>query len=218
MFYKFSINRIITPMERKKYITSLIGAWGQRGTIDKFNNAIGFKAVNFDVVEHTFPSDELYPEVYKSPSVAILEAMRVVLEDDIVVCFDVHDENIVHPQQKYSYNTREMFSRFVKFVNKVYPEIIVTEINPKKNELVDKIFRHFYICFAEGDNITTECSSHRLLDEEEKKYILDNLRQITSEKIEIHQFYCETCASYDENSPYHIEIEQNLRKNCIKIK
>ena len=208
MFYRFAINKTISPMERKRYITSIIGEFEKLGTVHKFNNAIGFKPVSFDVVARTFPSDELCPEGYKSPSTAIFEALRVVLEDNTIVCFDVKDEEVIHPQKKYSYNTKDILFKFFNFAKKVYPEIVVEEINPIEESLVDKIFRHFYLCFAEGDFITTECSSHRLLNDDEKEYILNNMRQITDVKIDIAQYYCETCAGYHPDCPYHIEIER----------
>jgi hypothetical protein len=198
-------------MERKGYISSFVGCFGKMGMVHKFNNAIGFKPVSFDVVTRSYPSNEPILEGYKTPSTAIFEAMKMVMDDRTVVCFDVEDEDVVHTNAKYSYNTKDILLKFFSFAKKVYPEIIVEEIASTEVSLVDDIFKHFYLCFAEGDFIAAEYSSPRLLDDNEKDYILSNLRQITNTEISLVQHYCETCAGYHPDCPYHIEITKATR-------
>ena len=207
MTYRLFVDKKLTPMERKRYITSLIGEYGKLGVINKFNNSIGFKAVSFDPVERTFPSNELYPDGYKSPSTAILEALRVVSDENTIVYIEFDGGYVSHPQKKYSYGVCDLFDKFFRFVKKVYPDVKIEKVGKQEKNLLSVVFNHFYLCMAEGDFITAEISSSRLLDEKELEYLKKNLRVITKEKIDINQFYCETCAKYDKTHPYHIEIE-----------
>jgi len=207
MFYRFSLDHELSPMERKNYITSLIGEFGKRGIINKFNNSIGFKSVSFDPVERCFPGEVESPDDYKSPCAALFEALKVVPEGNIIAYIKVDDIDVLHPIAKYTYNQKIICEKFVKFVRKVYPDIIVDVVDEIDDSLENRILNYFYLCLAEGDHINAELSSNRLLEEKEKSYILEVLRSITECQIDINQFYCETCAGYHKDYPYHIEIE-----------
>lgn len=207
MYFRFFVDEKLKVNDRKRYITSFIGKYGKLGAINKFNNAIGFKEVCFDPIKRTFPDDNMCPDGYQAPALFLFSNMHIEIDDYTVVEFSIPDTNMIHPNDKYTYNTFDIFLKFTKFVEKVYPGIRIQEIACINDSIPSRILNHFYLSLAESDCIDAEISCSRLINDEEKEYILNALQPITNRKIDIEQFYCKTCAMHDASHPYHIMIE-----------
>lgn len=207
MFYQLYIKRDISKIERKNFIVSLIGPYAKLGTIDKFNNSIGFKKVHWDIVNRIFSTEIPCPENYCSPAQMLTKSIRVDMRPGAIATFEINNETINHFDKKYSYNTVDIFNKFSTFIKKVYPEIEIREVDSINDDFSDRVLNHLYLCVSEGENITAEISGNRLLTEDESNYISQELNSISDSSIKINQFFCKTCESYDKTHPYHIEVE-----------
>ena len=207
----------ITNIERKKYIDSLLGSMmnQRRGTITKFNNAIGFKPVIDDLyTQHPvmIPAKVESPKDYESPESLFYHNMYVDFSKNGIVKFIISNKHVSHPNKKFDYATRNMVTPFINYLRKVYPETI---IHGEVKEKVRVNLKDFVLGFMiknlkfDEDLYTVECSTHRLLTDKEVYEIERELNACTSYKCSINQFYCETCKGYNSDRPYHIEIVYN---------
>lgn len=205
---------IVSHSERKKFLRSLVGDCynHKKGMFLKFNNAIGFSKVTDDYyseypVIHTASIES--PKGYESPFEIFFDNLHVSLNKNSLVKFYIKDTVIKHSKQEYTFSTEKIAEKFVEFLRKVYPSYIITlekkkHIRQTRSECVlDYFYRALDFCET---CYTVECSSSRLLRNEELNKIESILRECVKYPFHIEQFYCETCAGYHKNSPYHIEI------------
>ena len=217
--YKFieislKCNHLVSHSERKSYLDSL---WGhmpekKKGSIMKFTTAIGYKPVMWDACsdypimhEPTVPT----PDTYISPKQMLYKAMWVDLSNKGILKFVVPIGIEEHPNSKYTYNREDICKQFMKFLNKVYPDIIVEMTYLKSFRVTVKTFvlNHFYQNMDFKDDIyTVECSSHRLLTDKEIEKIYKDMYDATEYNWHIEQYFCETCKGYHPHAPYHIEV------------
>lgn len=207
-------NNKVSHIERKKYLKSFYGSVydKKKGSVTKFCTSIGFKPVMDDY--HTdypiiHPAEIKSPDTYVSPEDMLYRHIWVDLSSNGVLKFVVPMGEQVHPNKKYSYSHKDICEQFVKFLNKVYPNLKV------EMKIVDS-FRYTVKTFVlnfiyqnldfKDDCYTVECSSHRLLSEQEIQQIYKDMQGTTEYNWHIEQYYCETCKGYHPHAPYHIEV------------
>lgn len=205
----------VTNIDRKKYIDSLMGNMleRRRGTITKFNNAIGYKPVIDDIyTQHPIliPAKVESPDGYKAPEDLFYHNMYVDFRQKGIVKFIIPNSHFKHTKQKFSYSAFNMIAPFKNYLQKIYPDIVLHSEYKEKVRINTKDFVLGFMIknlkFDE-DLYTVECSTHRPLTEKEIYEIEKELNACTSYKCRINQFYCETCRGYNPDAPYHIEIE-----------
>ncbi len=180
---------------RKDYMTNILGVHGKVGAIKKFNNAVGFKPIVDD-----------WTDDYDCPYRFLLKAAHINLSPNGIIEFHVDIADMKHENPIYSYNTKEMMEKFVRFIHKVYPEIICVQTCDKVEDTYANRVRDFMCMCAYEDDVTIEISGERLLDENEIEYVLDGVKKVTDTPFKIEQFYCETCAGYHADHPIHISL------------
>ena len=191
------IYKLFAPnASRKDYMTNILGIHGKTGTIKKFNNAIGFKPIVDEWVDYD----------YDTPHRFLMKAAHINLSPNGIIEFHVDATEMKHENPIYSYNTKEMVERFIRFLHKVYPDIIcVQTCEPPVDTYANRI-RDFMCMCAYEDDVTIEISGERLLADEEIDYVLEGVKQVTNTPFKIEQFWCETCAGYHADHPIHISL------------
>lgn len=177
------------------------------GAFEKFANGLGYKPLDWHysengIVEETVKS----PEGYVTPFMLLYDSACFFNEKNELLSFCVEVKDMKHTDDKYNYNTLDIMLKFQEFLNKVYKGVIRIEfkfIKSAKLSVRDWLLSHFYNCVAMGEVYDTECSLPRMLNKKERKYILDTISRYVSYKPVLKQFYCETCAEYDNTRPYH---------------
>lgn len=221
-FHKVTISskEKLTLMEKKNYINSMYceepkyGAEKKRnqGFLTKFNNSIGFKPV-VSMITHddrVIPENVKSPEDYLTPHDILLEHFHTPFDSNDIICFYLEDKKMVHPKQQFSYETRMIAKKWSEFLQKVFPQLIVTnqvveEVPPLS--LKDFALEYFYRNLSQEVNYTIEFRSKEQLTNDEMKEIVSLIQDLSNDKITIGQQYCSTCAKYsDGKEPYHIEI------------
>lgn len=205
---------IVTHIQRKDFLHSFYGDVykHKKGMIYKFNGSIGFKPVVDDIcseypIVHTAEVES--PSTYISPEMMFYKAMWVDLDKHNIVKFVVPFGVEEHPISKYSYNRETICKQFVKFLQKVYPNIVVemTYLESFRYTVKTFVLNHFYQSMDFKDNCyTVECSAHRMLTEKEIEKIYQDMNGAAEYKWHIEQFYCDTCKGYHPHAPYHIEV------------
>lgn len=207
-------NNKVSHSERKSYLKSFYGSCydKKKGSITKFCTSIGFKPVMDDYHSEypiLHPAVVKSPDTYTSPEDMFYKGIWVDLTSNGVFKFVVPVGSEIHPDFKYSYNRENICRQFVKFLNKVYPNLIVEfSIIPSFRYTVKTfVLNHFYQCMDfKDDSFTVECSSHRMLTDKEIRQIYKDMSGTTEYDWHIEQFFCETCKGYHPNAPYHIEV------------
>lgn len=187
------------------------------GIFEKFANSIGFKDV-----EWHYGEDAAYieakvdsPKGYHSPYHILITSMCFLNKRNEYISFIVEENEEKHTDDKYTYNTINVLFRFQQFLYKVYGNLIRIEFKFRKDEhleLKDWLLSHFYIVVAQGEHYDTECAVTRLLTKREKRYILKEMKKYVSYEPDIKQFYCDTCAGYHEDRPYHTELVDKVKE------
>lgn len=204
----------VTHDQRKAYLSSLYGNTYERkkGVVFKFCGSIGFKPVLYDPYSE-FPiliaPKVASPNSYVDPEKMLYDALYANLNERGIVNFFIPICDETHPDPRYSYNSANIGQKFAKFLEKVYPDLIVSvswmddfEV-PVKDFVLNYIYRN--LDFNE-ELYTVECSSSRLLTDEEIKEIYRDMNGVAKYGWKIDQFYCETCKKYHEDAPYHIMV------------
>lgn len=216
MYYKVTLKSLnpVSHETRKKYLESMYGSHsnGKRGSIDKFCRAIGFKPIMDDwyrgsvIIDAEIPS----PESYQKPAQMLFQGLHVELGENNIVSFVVPLRNVKHPNQQFSYHTAVLCQKLAKFLRKVYGDIIIEQsIVAEISEMSDDEFvlDFIYQSLDFQDSLyTVECSTSRMLTENELTKIYQKLNGATAYNWHIEQFYCETCASYHPHAPFHTEV------------
>jgi hypothetical protein len=211
----------VTHEQRKAYLSSLYGSTYEKkkGLIFKFCGSIGFKPVLYDPYSE-FPillSPQITsPESYVDPEKMLYDALHANLSEHGIVNFTIplYDES--HPDPRYSYSSANIGQKFAKFLEKVYPDLIVSVywLNEFDMPVKDFILNYIYRNLDFNEELyTVECSSHRLLTDEEIKDIYHAMNGIAKYGWKIDQFYCDTCKKYHEDSPYHIMVVYDKENN-----
>ena len=217
MYYVISMTHRdkVSHRERKALLKSLFGSpyEHKKGAIYKFNNAIGFA----NVVEDIFTDypvvrnvKEVVPENYEAPYYLFLNGLYIDMSAHGIIKFIIEDKLIEHPKAKYTYHTSAVVEKFVNYLKKVYPlyGVFVKQQERVRISKVADVLNHFYLDIDFDSSIyEVECSSDRLLTNEEIAKIEKVLKECVTYPFHIAQFYCETCASYHKDSPYHIQID-----------
>jgi hypothetical protein len=204
----------VTHAQRKAYLSSLYGSVYKRkkGIVFKFCGSIGFKPVLYDPYSE-FPilidPEVDSPNSYIDPEKMLYDALHVNLAKNGIVNFTVPVGIEDHSVAKYSYNREKICQKFAKFLKKVYPNLIVNVfwLDDFETTVTDFVLDYIYRNLDFDDELyTVECSSHRLLTDEEIKGIYKKMAGVTKYGWKIDQFYCETCKKYHPDAPYHIMV------------
>lgn len=217
MFFRinFSSKSKISHEDRKKYISALYGSWsdGKNGFIDKFNNAIGFKDVSSDYASKypvVIPPKFSSPENYETPSELLCKHFpSISLNSNELFSLYVEDGFEYHPNSRFSYKHKDIAIKFCAFCQKVFPnlEISFESVNKIPDKLAQRVLNYFYSCLDNDMKYTIECSSPRLLTDNELRKIKEVLNNLVDYKFDISQFFCDTCYNYNNHAPYHIQID-----------
>lgn len=208
-------SQLVTHQERKKYIKSFYNDCYNKkfGMIEKFVKAVGFNNILDDYVTD-YPTVNLAKvkssEEYTDPCTLLSNGMHIDLDKYGIIKFVIPMGKEVHPNSEFSYSHKKLCEKFYNFLKKVYPHLNITYTLLENYRPILRTFAldYFYQNMSESDiHYTVEFSSHRMLNEEEKEYIYNVLREWVKYPFHINQYYCETCKSYHKDSPYHIEIE-----------
>ena len=205
----------ITNIERKKYLDSLMGSMAlqTRGTITKFNNAMGYKPVIDDMyTQHPIlvPAKVESPKGYESPEDLFYHNMFVDFSKKGIVKFIIPNKLISHPNKKFAYAARNLTLPFKNFLQKIYPETIIRSESKERVRINTKDWVLGFMLKnldLNEDLYTVECSLGRYLTEKEVFEIERELNACTSYKCKINQFECETCKGYNPEKPIHVEIQ-----------
>ena len=204
----------ITNIERKRYLDSLMGSMMQqrRGTITKFNNAMGYKPVIDDMyTQHPIlvPAKVESPKDYESPEDVFYHNMFVDFSKKGIVKFIIPNKSFGHPNKRFAYSTRNLIYPFKNYLQKIYPE---TVIRSEAKERVRINTKDLVLGFMlknldlNDDLYTVECSLGRFLTDKEVFEIERELNACTSYKCGINQYECDTCRGYNSEKPIHVEI------------
>lgn len=183
------------------------------GYIEKFNNAYGFKKLEYD--EKTHVTEIESPDGYHSPYSLLLLNRYFLNKKNEISTFIIENEMMEHPIEEYTYNTMSMLISFQSFLYKVFPNDIRIEFSETDEiELSAKarILSHFWNCASESECVDTEMAIGHLITKKEKKYILNVMSQVLSYEPEIRCWLCETCFEYHPERPYHIELMDKREK------
>ena len=193
----------ISLTEKAKYIKSICAT---KGTVIKFNNAIGFKPVSC-YSEHPAM---LTPDSYTPPMYLIFKDMIMRNSNDEILEFFIPFG--YQEFNEWSYCQGKMAEKFSIFLKKVYPELTISLTVGYEPEATafEQIQSLFFInsALAGKYNVFSEISCERLLTDKEINEICDLIFKGTGHKVNLDQFFCEICKSYNENAPYHILIEE----------
>jgi hypothetical protein len=157
-----------------------------------------------------YPAKVKSPDNYIAPQMLFFKHMWVDLSPNGIVKFVVPMGFEKHFIDDYSYEHKDICEKFVRFLEKVYPDtnIEMTYLENFEYSAKDFVLNNFYQSLDfEEDLYTVECSSHRLLTEEEIQEIYEILNACLRYGWKISQYYCEVCKEYHPDAPYHIEIE-----------
>lgn len=203
----------VTNDMRKKYLLSLAGSFNKLGQIEKFNNAIGFGPVinKFEQEGRRIPPEIEVASGYEAPCDILQNGVHIVLGKHSLLKIEMPDKRVVcNADSRFSYSVSELSERFIQFLRKVYPDILISKIirNTRiRAYLITSITDYFYRNLDfNSPFITVELSSHRLLTDKELDFLTKRIRSWVSYPFHIDQYYCETCAEYNKKTPYHIEI------------
>lgn len=196
------------------------------GILEKFSSSLGFKDLDWHYVDGgSFEDSKVKsPKGYKSPYCMLISSMYFLNKENEYISFIVEDKDEKHTDSVYDYNTLDMLLKFQQFLYKIYGSLIRIEFKFRKQgklDLKDWLVSHFYKVLAQGEHYDTECSVSRMLTKREKRYVLKVISNYASYIPDISQFYCETCAGYDKDNPYHTElvnkvIEKKWEEESIK--
>lgn len=204
----------ISNIERKGYIDSLMGSMMQqrRGTITKFNNAMGYKPVIDDMyTQHPVlvPAKVESPKGYESPEDLFYHNMFVDFSKKGIVKFIIPNKYVSHPNKKFAYSTRNLTLPFKNYLQKIYPDTVIRSESKERVRLNTKDWVLGFMLKNLDLNdplFTVECSLGRFLTEKEILEIESELNACTSYKCGINQFECDTCRGYNPEKPIHVEI------------
>ncbi|RHB41925.1 hypothetical protein DW886_15325 [Enterocloster aldenensis] len=177
------------------------------GYITKFNNALGFKRLEYDDEKHVTEIES--PDGYRSPYSLLLINRYFFNKENEIMTFVIPDMTMKHNLDEYTYKTLPMLFKFQSFLYKVFPNDIRIEFTIKPETQYPtkvNILSHFWNCLSEGECVDTEMSIGHEITKNEKKYVLDVIRQIVSYEPDISCFLCEACYEYHPDYPYHIEL------------
>jgi hypothetical protein len=181
------------------------------GFIVKFNNSIGFKPV-IDIAKSGFvlQKTEVNPEDFIAPAELLFNNMETPVESFDIAVFYIAKKNIKHTKQEFSYDTYDIAKKWQKFLEKVYPKLLVKidyiSKRPKLS-LRDFTFQYFYRNLQENFPYTLEFSSKKKLKNADMAYIVPKLQTLSNDRISIAQRECETCLEYSNGiNKFHIEI------------
>lgn len=123
----------LTLIEKKNYINSMYEEeekWKSdqkrnQGFLMKFNNSIGFKPVVSTIFPHNavIPQAVEIPDDYLSPQDILLEYIHTPLDSHDVICFYLEDKKVVHPNPKFSYETKIIAKKMVRFFTESFSAI-----------------------------------------------------------------------------------------------
>ena len=214
----FSTKGGLTYREKLDFMGKIIGTYRSSnlgldsGFIHKFNNAYGFKDVQFSVDGGAYFDPKVpTPENYRSPESMLIRGQTFLNQPGELISFVVSGRRMLHPDKKYSYEPMDILFKFQKFLYKIFPDIrIAFDIKDEnyKLSLQDYALGHFLSCYAYSEIAETEFSAPRLLKQKEIDYIMGVLSQVVEGPHKIYQAWCETCYGYDKNTPYHICVER----------
>lgn len=208
-------NKLLTLEERKKYINSFYNDYSlstdctnfKLGFFEKFNNAVGFKTVKG--IDNS--------STYISPKELLSKVIRTPLTDWSIIEFYLPNTYIKHFDEKYSYDTKDIANKWVKFLKKVFVELEVSlekVESYKKIELKDFSLEYFYRNIDKEIRYTLEFASDKLLEKLEIDFILSKLQGLCNYNLSINQFECDLCKEYSNGKkPYHIELEYDIDVN-----
>ena len=177
------------------------------GFITKFNNALGYKKLEYDEKKHI--REIKSPDGYHSPYSLLVLNRHFFNKENEIMTFTIPDMVMKHDLDEYTYETLPMLFKFQSFLYKVFPHDIRIEfsIQPEtKYPTKVNILSYFWNCISEGECVDTELSIGHELTKNEKKYVLDVIRHVVSYEPDISCFLCSTCMGYDPDYPYHIEL------------
>lgn len=177
------------------------------GYLTKFNNALGFKRLEYDDEKHVTEIES--PDGYRSPYSLLLINRYFFNKENEIMTFVIPDMTMKHNLDEYTYKRLPMLFKFQSFLYKVFPNDIRIEFTIKPETQYPtkvNILSHFWNCLSEGECVDTEISIGHEITKNEKKYVLDVIRQIVSYEPDISCFLCEACYEYHPDYPYHIEL------------
>lgn len=195
-----SSKEILSLEEKKKYIDSMYGRISNKnqyrnGFIHKFNNAIGFAALEIQINKNSSISSEKIssPKEYITPKQIILNNFRTPAEGLDILKFYIPNKRIQHSDARFTYTGRELSKKWINFLEKVFPinDIIVSM--KKVQEIPKQSIREFALNFffsniQKNEVVTIEYISERLLTKEDLDYIHEKIKVLTDDEIIIGQF------------------------------
>ena len=210
----------LTNKERKKYVDSLSGDYyvRKRGTITKFNNAMGFKPVIDDMYTE-YPevkrAEVESPEGYVSPEDLLFNSLQVDFRKKGIVKFEIPIETYVHTKSRFTYKTRTLIEKFIPYLYKVYPEVkIRTEFKERlRHELKTWVLSYVLKNIDVNSTvISVECSLPRRLSRKERTDLNKSINEVTNYPCHIYEYYCPTCCEHNNDTPFHMEIVYEEKK------
>jgi len=177
------------------------------GYLTKFNNALGFKRLEYDDKKHVTEIES--PDGYRSPYSLLLLNRYFFNKENEIMTFVIPDMTMKHDVDKYTYKTLPMLFKFQSFLYKVFPNDLRIEFTIKPGiqyPTKANVLSYFWNCISEGECVDTELSISRELTKNEKSYVLDVIKHVVSYEPDISCFLCPTCMEYNPDYPYHIEL------------
>lgn len=221
--YKLAIKSTtdITLSQKKAYLDALFPEEEtyiadkklNQGFLNKFAKAIGFKPVmyQYNNVGMVFTPTVDSPEDYTPPHYYLRNNLVNPIEGNEIASFYVENEDIVHTEEKYSYNSVDLLKKAQNYFQKVFPDLVV-ELTEGEEKPVKTFVEFFSECAYRNMNKRgysfVEVSTNKLMTEEEIQHILDTMKQISNAPLTIEQYECETCyENTDGKSGVHVEMD-----------
>lgn len=191
----------VTPLQRKKYITSL---YGERhttsketlGFFEKFSYALGYKK-HQNNLDYVTPMDVVADMFYTYPDGGTI--FEFYIPKGITTAFDV----------SYSFENGEIGRKWANFLSKVFPEL---EVDIKvTHELPNRevwLTSYFFKCI-ENFPVSIETSVDTQLTQSEIANIKKVVKLYKDEPLtfKLVSHYCETCAKRNPDKPFHVELD-----------
>lgn len=191
----------VTPLQRKKYITSLYGEKYNTskevlGFFQKFSYALGYKKhqENFD---------------YVTPYDIVIDMFYPHLDGETVFDFYIPKGETTAFDNSYSFENGEIGRKWANFLSKVFPELEVSiEVTHELPERSTWLSSYFFKCI-EDFPVTIETSIATELNEKEIAGLKKVIEIYKDEplKFKILQYKCDTCKEHNPDYPIHLSLE-----------
>lgn len=228
--YKLSIKSAtdITLPEKKAFLDTLFPEQEtyvaekklNQGFLNKFAKAIGFKSVmyQYNNVGMVFSPIVDSPEDYTPPHYYLWNNLINPIEGNEIAAFYFENEDVLHTEEKYSYNSLDLVKKAQKYFQKVFPDLVV-ELTEDQEKPV-KTFPEYFLESAyrnmyKSGHTFVEVSTNKLMTEEEIQYVLDTLKKLTDVPLTIEQYECETCFE-NTNGECGVHVEMDYDREAKK--